>query len=74
MDLEHGFIAGGKYAVFCHKGPYEKIGDSFHYIYGHWIYNEDKKLRNVPAFIQLDYKTKVTDETKRESKIFIPIQ
>ena len=74
LNFEKGLIAGGKYAVFCHIGPYETLGDSFHYIFAHWVYKEDKKLRNVPAFIQLDYKIKVTDEHKRQSKIFIPIQ
>lgn len=30
-------IPGGRYVVFTHKGPYEKIGETYGYIYGVYL-------------------------------------
>lgn len=30
-------IPGGRYVVFTHKGPYEKLGETYGYIYGEYL-------------------------------------
>lgn len=42
-------IAGGKYALFIHKGSYELIGETFKNI-GDWIVESGVELRNEPSF------------------------
>lgn len=50
LNLETAMIEGGPYAKFLHRGPVERLGESFHYIYGHWLYTEDYHLRPLPPF------------------------
>jgi len=74
--VQKGEIAGGRYAVFLHKGPYETLGDSYHYIYGHWLESENQKLRNAPPFIRYRVLLSLTtlDPKDLESEIFIPVK
>jgi AraC family transcriptional regulator len=74
LGFTAGEIAGGNYAVFLHVGPYETLGDSFHYIYGHWVYEQDRKLRNVPAFIKMLDLFQNKPESEIRSAIHIPIK
>jgi len=39
-------IPEGKYAIFTHRGPYEELKNSYHYIYGQWLAESKVKLRN----------------------------
>ena len=45
-------IAGGRYAVVTHKGPYEGLGKAYQRIYGGWLPKSGYRLRDVPAFEQ----------------------
>ncbi len=36
-EIAHQTIAGGKYAVFLHEGPYEKLEDVYARIYREWL-------------------------------------
>lgn len=67
-------ISGGKYAIFTHKGPYEKFSDSYRYIYGKWIPENNIGLREAPCYEKyLNSPDKVKPE-KLLTKIFIPIK
>lgn len=67
-------IAGGKYAVFTHSGPYEKLSDSYRYIYGYWIPENDIKLRDVPVYEKyLNTPARVKPE-KLRTEIHLPIE
>ena len=39
-------IPEGNYVIFTHRGPYEELKNSYHYIYGQWLYESKVKLRN----------------------------
>jgi AraC family transcriptional regulator len=45
-------IAGGKYAVVTHRGPYELLGRTYQRIYGGWLPRSGYHLRDVPGFEQ----------------------
>ena len=45
-------LAGGRYAVVTHRGPYEELGKAYQRIYGAWLPRSGYELRDVPAFEQ----------------------
>ncbi len=45
-------LAGGTYAIFTHKGPYEELGNTYQRIYGNWLPTSGYQLRDAPAFEQ----------------------
>lgn len=36
-EIQRATIPGGRYIVFVHKGPYEKLGEAYGYIYCHFL-------------------------------------
>ncbi|NQU86467.1 MAG: AraC family transcriptional regulator [Mariniphaga sp.] len=67
-------IAGGKYAVFIHKGPYEDFSKSYECIYGRWIPENNIVLRDTPGFEKyLNTPGKVKPE-KLLTEIWVPVQ
>lgn len=67
-------IAGGKFVVFTHKGPYERFMDSYDYIFGKWLPESGEELRNVPGFEKYLNDPGETEPEKLLTEIFIPIQ
>jgi len=72
---EIGFktILGGKYAIFLHKGPYEKLSDAYGYIFKSWLPQSGFKLREEPC---IEKYINTPDKTKAENlktEIFVPI-
>ena len=45
-------LPGGKYAVVTHKGPYEKLSETYRRIYGGWLPQSGHELRDTPGFEQ----------------------
>jgi AraC family transcriptional regulator len=43
-------LAGGDYATLLHKGPYEKLSDTYRQIFGAWLPQSGRELRDVPCF------------------------
>ena len=73
---EIGFktLKGGKYAVFFHKGPYDKFSIIYNAIFSKWLPESPYQLRESPSFesyINDPFKVKPED---LESLIYIPIQ
>ena len=67
-------IAGGKYAVFMHKGPYDMLGQTYGDIYRQWLPQSGEKLRDLPCFeiyLNSPDKTKPAD---LRTEIWIPVQ
>jgi len=67
-------IEGGKYAIFRHKGSYEKFNDSYNYIYGTWIPENNIEPDDRPCF---ELYINSPDKTKPEkllTDIYIPIK
>ena len=45
-------LPGGKYAVITHKGPYEKLSETYRRFYGGWLPQSGCELRDTPGFEQ----------------------
>jgi AraC family transcriptional regulator len=43
-------LPGGDYATFTHKGPYDELGKVYQKIYGGWLPQSGRTLRDTPAF------------------------
>lgn len=43
-------IAGGRYAIITHKGPYNTIENAYAQFMGQWLPQSGKQLRDVPCF------------------------
>jgi len=65
-------IAGGNYAVFLHKGPFEKLVNTYNHIFDEWLPSSGATLRTVPIFEQY---LNLAHENPEEllTEIYIPI-
>jgi AraC family transcriptional regulator len=43
-------LGGGDYAVAVHKGPYERLSESYAFLCGQWVPQSGYRLRSVPPF------------------------
>lgn len=74
-DIAKKTIAGGKYAVFLHKGEYSNLKHTYNDIFSSYIKDNDIKLRDVPIFERyLDEDPKNTKPQDLKTEINIPIQ
>lgn len=68
-------IAGGRYAVFLHKGAYENFNQTYQAIYSGWLPQSGEKLRGVLGFERyLNRDPRRTKPENLRTEIFIPIQ
>lgn len=68
-------IAGGKYAVFLHKGPYEKFKDTYRAIFSNWLPSSGEKLRDTPCFeLYLNRDPRRTKPENLRTEIYVPIE
>ena len=73
---EIGFktVIGGKYAVFFHKGPYEKLPLIYNAIFSKWFPESKYQLREFPSFESyINDPCKVKPE-EYETLLYIPIK
>jgi len=67
-------IKGGKYAVFLHKGAYEKFGITYDAIFSDWLPVCGEKLRDAPCFeIYLNRSPQRTNPRNLRTEIYIPV-
>jgi AraC family transcriptional regulator len=67
-------ISGGRYAVFLHKGPYDKFGETYNSIFSRWLPSSGEKLRDVPCFeIYLNRDPRRTKPENLKTEICVPI-
>ncbi len=45
-------LPGGKYAVVTHRGPYERLTETYRRIYGAWLPQSGYEVRDTPGFEQ----------------------
>jgi AraC family transcriptional regulator len=43
-------LEGGDYAVGTHRGPYERIGDLWNWLFGTWLPASGREVRHAPPF------------------------
>ena len=73
--LKSQTIAGGQYAVFLHKGSYQKLANSYSYIFSDWLSECKYKLRDLPCFeMYLNRDPRRTKPENLKTEIYIPIQ
>ncbi len=72
---EVGFqtITGGNYAVFFHRGSFEKIGELYNLIFGNWLPASGKKLRDIPCFEVYSSENLRSKSRDYKTEIWIPI-
>jgi AraC family transcriptional regulator len=66
-------IAGGAYAVFTHKGPYEDFGKTYGQIFGSWLPKSGYQLRDVPSFEQYLNSPQNTRPEDLVTLIYVPV-
>ncbi|MCF3643297.1 AraC family transcriptional regulator [Rhizobium sp. TRM95111] len=48
--LESRRIEGGDYAVLRHRGPYADMSEAYRWLYGRWLPQSGRALRDAPVF------------------------
>lgn len=67
-------VKGGKYAVFLHQGPYNKLYETYKKIYSSWLPSSGEKPRDLPCFeLYLSDCREVKPEDMK-TEIYIPIE
>ena len=67
-------IEGGMYAVFLHKGSYDKLPQTYHAIFHQWLPHGDFKLRELPPFEKyLNRDPRRTKPENLRTEIYVPI-
>jgi len=67
-------IPGGRYAVFTHEGPYEKLIESYGYIFGQWLPASGENLRDCPVFEKYLNCPGTTPPEQLRTEIFLPLK
>lgn len=67
-------IPGGRFAVFLHKGPYDKLMDCYAFIFGQWLPESGEKLRDHPSFEKYLNSLDSVPAEKLMTEIYIPLQ
>ncbi|MDD9964592.1 MAG: GyrI-like domain-containing protein [Myxococcales bacterium] len=63
QDVGVQAIAGGDYAILRHKGPYERLHESYARLYGDWLPSSGREPRAAPPFeLNLTMPTEVAPE------------
>lgn len=67
-------IAGGRYAVFTHRGPYERLWQSYRAIYGDWLLSSGATLRNGANVAEYHNDPRTTPAEQLVTEILVPIK
>lgn len=68
-------IAGGRYAVFLHKGPYKNFTKTYDYIMREWYPASKEKFRDLPCFEKyLNRDPRRTKPENLRTEIHVPIE
>jgi len=66
-------LAGGLYAIFRHKGPYENLSQTYDSIYLHWLPGSGHELRDAPPLeFYLNDPCKTRPENLK-TDIYVPV-
>ncbi len=66
-------IAGGKYAVLRHKGPYADMASAYQWLYGEWLVNSEHEAANAPVFEEYLNNPKETAQANLLTDICLPV-
>jgi AraC family transcriptional regulator len=74
-DGEYGIqtIEGGVCAVATHRGPYEKLQDSYRWLYGTWLPSSGREPRHAPVYEVYRNNPQETKPDDLVTDIYIPL-
>lgn len=49
-DVLKQTVAGGRYAVLCHRGPYTQLSATYDWFFAVWLKDSGEALRDIPPF------------------------
>lgn len=67
-------IAGGRYAMFVHTGPYAGLGGAYHKIFREWLPRSGCELRDSPGFERYRNNPDRVPAEKLKTEIYIPLK
>ncbi|HVI52215.1 MAG TPA: AraC family transcriptional regulator [Candidatus Sulfotelmatobacter sp.] len=67
-------IPGGRCAVVRHLGSTDRIGESVHYLFRHWLPNSGEALRGFPVYFQYLNVGADVPEAEKETDVFLPLK
>jgi AraC family transcriptional regulator len=67
-------LAGGRYAVATHRGPYAGLGHAYQRVYGAWLPGSGYELRDEPAFEQYLNTPQTATPEDLLTLLYIPIE
>ncbi|MCK4608250.1 MAG: GyrI-like domain-containing protein [Gammaproteobacteria bacterium] len=73
-DISVQEIAGGKYAIYYHVGPYEKLPEIYTTLCGQWLPQNGYEMRFDPVFDIYKNDPNTTPPEKLETEIYIPVK
>ncbi len=67
-------IAGGAYAVTTHRGPYEKLGETYARLCGEWVPASGRELRAAPCLELYRNNPQTTPPDELLTDIYMPVE
>ena len=68
-------IAGGRHAVFLHKGAYAGLSETYRYIFADWLAASGLTLRDQPHFeVYLNRDPRRTKPENLRTEIWVPVE
>lgn len=71
--LETRIIEGGSYAVITHQGPYAELHTSYDALYGGWLPQSGRQVRDAPAFEDYLNDPRSTAPSELLTRIYLPL-
>ena len=72
--LEYFDIAGGRYAVMQHSGPYATLGSAYEWLYGKWLPQSGEQPRDAPPIEFYVNDPRNTPPDKLRTDIRLPLK
>jgi AraC family transcriptional regulator len=66
-------VAGGKYAVLRHQGPYADMAAAYQWLYGEWLVNSEHAAADAPVFEEYLNNPKDTPPAELLTDICLPL-
>lgn len=71
VDIQE--VEAGEYAVTLHKGPFEKLAQTYAELFGKWLANSGREAKHAPSIELYLNDPKTTSPEKLEILIQIPL-
>lgn len=67
-------VAGGRYAILRHKGPYGDLKASYAWLYGEWLVKSGEEAADAPPFEEYLNDPRETPPTELLTDIYLPLK